>query len=92
MTDAALILAHEVSHVELVDKYPGIDIPEQEPIIYGAQYSYMISMMCGGVEFSREYREHVSWMKGAYDPHGVYDIPLPGLMEKWLPRIRFAFA
>ena len=87
VTDVGLILAHEISHATLTisKKYRHIDMPEQEKIIYGVQYSYMTALRYVGVEYSTEYSDHVFRMRNYYNPQGEHHVPISQILRRWLP-------
>lgn len=87
VTDVGLILAHEISHATLTisKKYRHIDMPEQEKIIYGVQYSYMTALRYLGVEYSKEYSDHVFRMRNYHNPQGEHHVPISQILRRWLP-------
>jgi RHS repeat-associated protein len=90
VADVALVFLHEASHAILDDS--GLSIPEQEQLIYSVEYSYMLASRFWGVEYSDLYRTHIFSQVFIRDRSGFYQPPFPGILERWLPRIKHIIA
>ena len=90
VADMALIFCHEVSHAVLTGS--GLSQKREHQISYSVAHSYISAYKILGFEFSFDYSTHVFSMVFSLDRRGFHLVPLPEILERWIPRIGYAIA